>query len=261
MQIVLGNLRYVIRQFRMSPIFTGAAILTLALGIGGTTAIFTLINAVMLRSLPVADPAALYRIGEGDNCCVQSGPQNEWGMYSYPLVERLKTEVPEFEQVTAFQAGLGRLSVRRERVESGSRSLRSQYVSGDYFSTLGVTAFGGRVFTPDDDKPGSQPVIVLSHHAWQTTYGADPSVVGSTFVLDGRAFNVIGVAAPGFFGETLRSDPPDLWIPIQQEPALKGDGSLLHQRLAARHWPLASRSFHCRNVVTPHWCSAAVDGA
>ncbi|MCU1220380.1 MAG: efflux pump, inner rane subunit [Candidatus Angelobacter sp.] len=233
MQKLLGNLRYVVRQFRLSPVFTITAMLTLALGIGGTTAIFTLIHAVMLRSLPVADPATLYRIGEGDDCCVQGGPQDQWGMFSYPLSERLKSQTPEFEQVTAFQAGMGRLSVRRERLESSPRPLRSEYVDGNYFSTLGVGAFGGRVFAAEDDKPASAPVAVLSHHTWQTTYGADTSVVGSTFVIEGHPFTVIGVAAPGFFGETLRSDPPDIWIPLQQEPAINAEGSLLHQSVSA----------------------------
>jgi predicted permease len=233
MQKLLGNLRYVLRQFRLSPVFTVAAMLTLALGIGGTTAIFTLIHAVMLRSLPVADPATLYRIGEGDDCCVEGGPQDQWGMFSYPLSERLRSETPEFEQVTAFQAGMGRLSVRRERVESSPRPLRSEYVDGNYFSTLGVGAFGGRVFSADDDQPASAPVAVLSHHAWQTTYGADTSVVGSTFVIEGHPFTVIGVAAPGFFGETLRSDPPDIWIPLHQEPVINAEGALLHQSVSA----------------------------
>src|SRR5215831_1020179 len=105
MQKLLSNLRYAVRQFRRSPVFTAAAILTLALGLGGTTAIFTLIHAVMLRSLPVADPAMLYRVGEGNDCCVQGGPQDRWGMYSYPLYKRLKADMPEFESVTAFQAG------------------------------------------------------------------------------------------------------------------------------------------------------------
>src|SRR5512144_571575 len=102
-----GAIRYAVRQFRLSPVFTAAAVLTLALGIGGTTAIFTLVHAIMLRSLPVSDPARLYRIGDGDNCCVQGGPQDEWGMFSFPLYERLKAEAPEFEDVTAFQAGAG----------------------------------------------------------------------------------------------------------------------------------------------------------
>src|SRR5437588_11146808 len=120
---LVGNIRYALRQFRQAPVFTGAAVLTLALGIGGTTAIFTLIHAVMLRSLPVADPASLYRVGDGDDCCVEGGPQDRWGMFSYPLFERLKTETPEFEEVAAFQAGNWRMSVRREGVESAARSL------------------------------------------------------------------------------------------------------------------------------------------
>jgi predicted permease len=233
MENLPGKFRYAMRQFRLSPVFAAAAILTLALGIGGTTAIFTLIHAVMLRSLPVSDPAKLYRIGEGDDCCVEGGPQDVWGMYSFALYERLKSETPEFEEVTAFQAGRGRPSVRREGIESAARPLRSEYVTGNYFSTLGVGAFGGRLFTPEDDKPDAPPVVVLSHRVWQTTYAGDPSVVGSTLVLDGHPFTVVGVAPPGFFGETLQSDPPDIWIPLQQEPMMDGDGGLLHQSMSA----------------------------
>src|SRR6202165_1893332 len=143
MQHLPSTLRYTLRQFRMSPVFTVAATLTLALGIGGTTAIFTIIHEVMLRSLPVADPALLYRIGSGDDCCVEGGPQDQWGMFSFPLYERLKAETPEFEEVAAFQAGRGRLSVRRQGVDSAARPLRSEYVTGNYFHVLGVRAFGG----------------------------------------------------------------------------------------------------------------------
>jgi predicted permease len=226
-------IRYAARQFRLSPVFTATAVLTLALGIGGTTAIFTLIHAVMLRSLPVADPSSLYRIGDGDSCCVQGGPQDEWGLFSYPLFERLKAEAPEFEQVTAFQAGGARLSVRRQGVDTAARPLRSEYVTGNYFTTLGVGAFGGRVFTAEDDVPSAAPVVVISHHTWQGVYGGDPSVVGSTFVIEGHPFTVAGVAPPGFFGETLRGNPPDLWIPLNQEPMLAGGSSLLRQPVSA----------------------------
>jgi predicted permease len=229
-----GTFLYTLRQFRLSPVFTAAAILTLALGIGGTTAIFTLIHAVMLRSLPVSDPARLYRIGEGDECCVESGPQDRWGMFSFPLYERLKAETPEFEEVAAFQAGGGaRLSVRREGIDIAARPLRSEYVTGNYFSTLGVRAFAGRVFTRDDDKASTPPVVVISHQAWQATYGADPSVLGSSFVIEGHPFTVIGIAPPGFFGETLRSDPPDIWIPVHQEPMIAGESGLLRQSAGA----------------------------
>ena len=232
MRNLVGNLRYAVRQFRRAPVFTAAAVLTLALGIGGTAAIFTLIHAVMLRSLPVADPAGLYRVGEGDECCVEGGPQDRWGFYSFPLYERLKAATPEFEQATAFQAGRGLESVRREG-DAAAKPLRSEYVTGSYFSMLGVRAFAGRVFTPDDDRPGAPPVAVLSHRVWQISYASDPAVVGSNFVIEGHPFTVIGVAPPGFFGETLQSDPPDIWLPIQQEPMIDGDANLLHQSSGA----------------------------
>ena len=207
--------------------------MTLALGIGGTTAIFTLIHAVMLRSLPVSDPSRLYRIGDGDSCCVQGGPQDRWGMFSFPLFERLKAELPEFEEVTAFQAGGARLSVRRQGVRRRLRPLRAEYVTGNYFSTLGVNAFGGRVFSATDDAPAAAPVVVLSHHVWQRHLRRRPSMVGATLVIEGHPFTVVGVTAPGFFGETLRGDPPDLWIPLQQEPLINGDTSILRQPVSA----------------------------
>ncbi len=233
MENPLVAVRYAFRQFRSSPVFTAAAVLTLALGIGGTTAIFTLIHEVMIRSLPVADPSALYRIGDGDNCCVQGGPQDQWGMFSYPLFERLKAETPEFEQLTAFQAGGSRVSVRRQGVDTAARPLRSQFVTGNYFATLGVGALGGRVFTDDDDRAGAGPTAVMSFHTWQAAYGGDPSVVGSNMVIEGHPFTVIGVTPAGFFGETLRSDPPDLYIPLQMEPLINGDAGLLRQPVSA----------------------------
>src|SRR5262249_45303116 len=137
------------------------------------------------------------------------------------------------EEVMAFQAGRGGLSVRRQGVDTIARPLRSEYVMGNYFATLGVGAFGGRVFRPDDDRPAAPPVAVLSHRVWQTTYGGDSGVVGSTFVIEGHPFTVIGVAPPGFFGETLRSDPPDVWIPLHQEPLIQSSGSLLNQSVSA----------------------------
>ena len=233
MRNLAGNIRYALRQFRSAPVYAGAAVLTLALGIGGTTSIFTLMHAVMLRSLPVSDPERLYRVGDGSNCCVEGGPQDRWGMFSFPLFERLKAETPEFEAVTAFQAGRGRLSVRREGTEQAARPLRSEYVDGSFFSVLGIRARSGRLFTVEDDRAGAEPVAVLSHRAWQTTYASDPAVIGGRFVIEGQAFTVVGVTPAGFFGDTLESDPPDIWIPLQQEPMMRGEGSLLHQPISA----------------------------
>ena len=227
------TLRYALRQFRLAPVFTATAVLTLALGIGGTTAIFSLIYSVMVRSLPVTDPALLYRIGDGADCCVEGGPQDRWGMFSFPLYERLKSATPEFSELAAFQAGGSRMSVRRKGVESAARPLRCEYVTGNYFSTFGVGALAGRVFRPEDDKPSAAPVTVLSYHTWQATYGADPAVLGATLMIGGHPFTVVGVTPPGFFGDTVGPDPPDLWLPLQQEPLLAGDGSLLHQPISA----------------------------
>ena len=232
MQKLLSNLRYAVRQFRRSPVFTAAAVITLAWGIGGTTAIFTLVHAVMLRSLPVSDPGRLYRIGEGDDCCEEGRPQDRWGFYSFPLYERLKANAPEFEELAAFQAGESLQSVRRQG-ELAAKPLISEYVTGNYFSMLGVRAFGGRVISPDDDRPGAPPVAVLSYRVWQANYGSDPSVVGATFIVEDHPFTVIGVATPGFFGETLRSNPPDLWLPVQQQPMVDGAGALLHRSRSA----------------------------
>ena len=230
---LIGELRYALRQFWVARIFTATAILTLALGIGGTTAIFTLMHSIMLRSLPVGDPDRLYRIGDGNSCCVQGGPQDRWGMFSFPLVERLRAELPEFEELTAFQAGSGRISVRRQDVESAARPLRSEFVTGNYFSTLGVGAFGGRVFSTADDTAAASPVVVMSYRAWQGTYGGDRAIIGGTLVIDGNPFTVVGITPPGFFGETLRGDPPDLWIPLQKEPVINGARSILRQPVSA----------------------------
>jgi predicted permease len=247
-QALITNLRYAIRRLRMSPVFTIAAVLTLALGIGGTTAIFTLVDAVMLRSLPVSDPSRLFRVGDGDDCCVMGSPQDRWGMFSFRLFQRLRAESPEFEEMAAFQAGGGRLGVRRARTEEAARPLRAEYVTGNYFSTLGVRSFGGRLFSVKDDSPDANAVVVLSHHAWETNYGSDPTVVGASFFIEGQPFTVIGIAPPGFFGDTLRSDPPDVWIPVQQEPVIAAAGSLLRQpstawlRIIGRLRPGASTS-------------------
>jgi hypothetical protein len=210
MQNLRQDIAYALRQMRQSPVFTLTAMLTLALGIGATTAIFSLIHTVMLKSLPVVDPASLYRIGDGDDCCVEGSPQDNWGMFTYRFYQRMKESTPEFEELAAFQAGVGRHGVRRSDTDRESKSLRGEYVSGNYFSTLGVGALIGRPILPSDDQLASPPVAMLSYRAWQQQYGSDPRVVGSNFVLDGHSFTLIGVAPPGFFGDTLRSDPPDL---------------------------------------------------
>lgn len=229
----VGDAIYAVRQFRRAPVFTVTAVVTLALGIGGTTAIFSLMHDVMLRSLPVVDPGRLYRIGSGFDCCVEGGPQYNWGMYSYRLFEQLRAAAPEFEEVTAFQAISWRYSVLRPGIDHAARPLRGQMVTGNYFSAFGVRPFAGRNFGKSDDTRASTPVAVLSYRSWEKDWGADPKAVGSTAIIDGQAFSIIGVAPPGFFGDTLRAAPPDFWLPLQMDPLLHGKDALVLQPGAA----------------------------
>lgn len=232
MRTLRQDVLYALRQMRLSPVFTLTAMLTLALGIGATTAIFSLIDSVMLKSLPVADPAQLYRVGSGMNCCGQIGPQKEWGIFPYTLYQRIAIAAPEFEQTAAFEAWHSNFSVRRADSNEPAKPLRSEYVSGNYFATLGLKAYVGRTLSQADDQPAAAPAAMLSHRVWQHEYGSDPKVVGSTFVMDGHPFTIVGVTPPGFFGETLRSDPPELFIPLQQEPLLAAQNTVLKTPLA-----------------------------
>ena len=227
MQTVRQDIAYALRQMRLSPVFTLTAMLTLALGIGATTAIFSLIHTVMLKSLPVADPASLYRIGDGRDCCVEGSPQDNWGMYSYPFYQRMRQVTPEFEELAAFQAGPQPHAVRRGESDRIAKSLRGEMVSGNYFATFGVGAFAGRTIQPSDDQASAPPVVMLSYRAWQQEYGSDPSIVGSTMIIDGHPFTLVGITPPGFFGETLRGNPAEIWLPINTEPLFRGKESLL----------------------------------
>jgi predicted permease len=228
MQTLRQDIAYALRQMRLSPVFTLTAMLTLALGIGATTAIFSLIDTVMLKSLPVADPASLYRIGDGGDCCVEGAMQDNWGMFSYAFYRVMQKNAPEFAQLAAFQAGRWPISVRRGEADRVAKPLTEEYVTGNYFSTFGLGAFAGRALTPADDHESAAPVAMLSYRTWQQQYGSDPSVVGSDFILDGHPFTIVGITPPGFFGETLRSDPPDVWIPVNQEALLRSSNSILH---------------------------------
>ena len=152
------DVRYALRQFAHAPGFTATAVLTLALGIGATTAIFTLVHAVLLRSLPVSKPGELYRVGDEENCCVNGGLQDNWSLFSYDKYKTFRDGTQGFTELAGFQAGRSLIGVRRIGSNQPAESLRAQYVSGNYFTTFGVSAFSGRAFTPDDDRQGAEPV-------------------------------------------------------------------------------------------------------
>jgi macrolide transport system ATP-binding/permease protein len=226
---LLQDARYGLRQLLKSPAFTLTAVLTLALGVGANTAVFTLVHAVMLKSLPVSDPAQLVRIGDNDNCCVWGGFQDEWGLFSYPLYLQMRDHTPAFQQMAAMQSWSWiALGVRREGSSAAAENFHGEWVSGNYFSTFGISAFNGRTLTPDDDRASAAPAAVLSYRAWLVKLGADPKVVGSNLIIDGHAFTVVGIAPPGFFGDRISSDPPEIFLPLAMEPMLRGDRSLLN---------------------------------
>jgi macrolide transport system ATP-binding/permease protein len=220
------DVRYGWRQLRRSPGFTAAAILTLALGLGANTAIFTLISRVMLSELPVPRPGELYSLGDNRDCCVTSAIQADFTTSSSAIYEQLRRHAPEFSELAAFQPRVEVYSFRRSGGAAVPEPARGQFVSGNYFAMYGVRPAAGRLLTGDDDRPGSPPVAVMSHRHWQEHYAGDRAVIGAAFVLEGKPVTVVGVGPPGFFGDTLRDDPPDLWLPIAVEPALQGPASL-----------------------------------
>jgi len=226
----MRNVKFAFRQFAKSPGFALTIILTLALGIGANTAIFTLVHAVLLKSLPVTNPASLYRIGDLDDCCVNGGFLNDNGdfdLFSYDLYRQFQDTTPEFEELAAFQSGQNMMNVRVGN--TAAKSERSEYVSGNYFSTFGIGAYAGRMLQPADDVPGAAPVAVLSYAAWQASHAADRSVVGSTFFIQSHPVTIIGIAPPGFFGDRINSNPPAFWIPLNSEPILEGETSILKE--------------------------------
>ena len=205
------DLKLALRQFRKSPGFAATVILTISLGIGANTAIFTLVHAILLQSLPVANPASLYRIGDLDDCCVNGGYENDDGdfdLFSYDLYRHFQDSTPEFEQLAAFQSGHNMMNVRAGTATAKAET--SEYVSGNYFSTFGLGAFAGRLLQPADDVPGASPVAVLSYQAWQVAHAADPNVISSTFYIQGQPFTIVGISPPGFFGDRIDSNPPAL---------------------------------------------------
>jgi predicted permease len=228
---IIQDLRYGVRQLRKSPAFTVTAVLTLALGVGANTAVFTLVHAVMIKSLPVTEPSQLVRVGDNDNCCVQGSFQDDWGLFSYDLYRYFKDHTPQFQELAAVQSwNWIRLSVRPEHSEAAAESAQGEWVTGNLFSTLGVGAYMGRAISPSDDQPSAPPVAVVSYRAWQQRFGGKPSFVGSIVRLNGKAFTVIGIAPPGFFGDRITSDPPEFWMPLSTEPLLRDDRSLLHDK-------------------------------
>jgi hypothetical protein len=203
----MTDLQQALRRLRKAPGFTATAVLTLALGIGATTAIFTLIHQVMLKSLPVSKPEELWRVGDKVRCCnwggYTQGSDGNFSLFSYEAYRYFRENTPEFVELAALQAGNAALGVRRAGAPGPIDTRNGQYVSGNFFRTFGINPWLGRLLTDADDQPGAPPVAVMSYHVWSEKYGSDPSVVGAGYQINGHLFTVIGVAPPGFYGAKL----------------------------------------------------------
>ena len=226
------DLKEGLRQLRLDPGFTLTTVITLALGIGATTAIFTLVHQVMLKSLPVSKPEELWRIGDKVRCCIwggyNQGEDSDFSLFSWEAYRHFRVHTPEFADLAALQAGSAQLGVRKAGSQAQADTRNGQYVSGNFFKTFGVSPWIGRLMTDADDQENAPPVAVMSFHIWQDKYGSDPSVVGSTYQINEHPFTVIGIAAPGFYGAKLAGwGMPDLWLPLTTELMIDGATSRL----------------------------------
>src|ERR1700751_4292457 len=226
------DLREPLRRLRKSPGFTTTAVLTLALGIGATTAIFTLVHQVMLKSLPVTKPEELWRIGDKIRCCNWGGysqdDDGDFTLFSWEAYKNFRAHTPEFTDLAALQAGNAPLGVRRTGSQAQADTRHGEYVSGNLFQTLGVQPWIGRLMTDADDQEGAPPVAVMSYRIWKEKYGSDSSVVGSSYQINGHPFMVIGVAPPGFYGAKLAGwGMPDFWLPMTTELIIDGETARL----------------------------------
>jgi putative ABC transport system permease protein len=221
-----------LRQLKKAPGLAATAVITLALGIGATTAIFTLVHQVMLKSLPVAKPEELWRVGDKIRCCNWGGytqdSDGDFSLFSYEAYKNFREHTPEFTDLAALQAGNTPLGVRRAGSNGPVDTRNGEFVSGNFFRTFGIRPWIGRLLSDADDQPGAPPVAVMSYHVWTDKYGSDGSVVGASYQINGHLFTVIGIAPPGFYGAKLDGwGMPDFWIPTNTEPLLDGEAQRL----------------------------------
>ena len=224
METLLKDIRYGLRGLLKRKAFAAIAVLTLALGIGANTAIFTLVNAVMLKSLPVEKPEELVLFSDtaSEGTSLEDSPRTgQWERFSYASYEYLRDHNQSFQEIAALRSGESPLSVRQTDAQANAAArARGHLVTGNYFSVLGVRAMRGRVLTPEDDRADATPATVISHRYWENELNSDPSVVGKSFIINGTNFTVVGVMPREFFGVRVRR-PPDFWLPLSFHPQIE----------------------------------------
>ena len=225
------DLKYAARRLLKTPGFTIVAVLMLALGIGANTAIFSLLNAILLRNLPVRQPEQLVLFGKAQASGTTSFlPHGSTQVFSYPFFREFRRRNQVFSEVAAIQSFLVQSHGRVAR-SADLEKISVELVSGTYFNTLGVNAILGRVFTDADDQtPGAHPVIVASYSWWQNRFAKDPSIAGKTVTIGPTVYTIIGVAPPEFFGVTV-GQSPNLWIPLAMQKEISPDRNGLEKNL------------------------------
>jgi len=218
MRVLIQDLTYAFRQLRKTPGFAITVLMTLALGIGANSAIFTLVNAILLHNLPVTDPKTLIRIGDEDDCCVNGGwnDNGDYSLFATDTYYTFKKSLPEFEELAAMESGYAwrPITIRRAGPQTVAKSVMGTFVSGNYFRVFGLSPATGRLFMDADDQKGAPITAVMSYDAWQRDYAADLTVVGSTFYINTKPATIIGVAPKGFYGDRIDTNPPKYFLPM-----------------------------------------------
>ena len=226
MRVLLQDLGYAFRQLGKTPGFTVTVLLTLTLGIGANSAIFTLVNAILLHNLPVIDPKTLVRIGDKDDCCVNGGwhDNGDYSLFATDTYYMFKKSLPEFEELAAMESGYAwrPITVRRAGPQTVAKSAMGTFVSGNYFRVFGLSPAAGRLFMDTDDQKGAPITAVVSYDAWQQDYAGDPSVVGSAFYINTKPATIIGVAPKGFYGDRIDTNPPKYFLPMNSMDEVMG---------------------------------------
>jgi predicted permease len=225
LETLAQDVRYSMRMFRRSPGFTAIAILTLALGIGTNTSIFSVLNSVLLRALPVSHPEQLAVLTDPDAHGANFGSQSgDRSLLAYSEFEYLRDHNEVFSQMFAADSNLPQVEVSISDGLAGNstekETARVRLVSGGYFSTLGVNPAAGRMFTSEVDRVrGGAPIAVLSYPFWKSRFSLSPAALGKTIQIHNAVFEIVGVAPPGFFGETI-GEIPDIWVPMMMQDAI-----------------------------------------
>jgi predicted permease len=233
LETFLQDIRYGLRTLAKSPGFAAVALLTLALGIGANAAIFQLVDAVRLRTLPVKDPQSLAIVHLKTDLWVQGNFNGPYAEFTYPLWQQVRQRQQAFSSIAVWSGDQTNLAT------GGEMDIAHDiWVSGDFFNVLGVHPFLGRLISPSDDEPGCAGGVDLSYAFWQRRYGGAASVIGKTLTLNGHPFPILGVTPPGFYGVSV-GDRFDLAVPVCADAIVYGEYSRITSRDARRDWWLA----------------------